>query len=294
MLLFFVLVVSTSVISAAFSSESGVDKIWFAQTRDARQAVAVDAQYVYAVSNQSISKIHRATKRVIKQWMREDRHSGTDKSGEASKLTKIKHLNSGVILSNRLYSAHSNWPELPAQNTIEVWDVDLMRHVESIDLAGSDTWITWVDQYRGHWWMVLAHYDAVTGVLGKQVSSASADGRNSASDQRTRLLQLDDNFKVLGTWYFPPELLAEFAPMSNSGGSWGPDGKLWLTGHDQPNAYIMSLPPTGSQLVWESTITLPDIEGQGIAWDRSANQPMLFGVRRTAKWLVAMDVTISE
>ena len=274
--------------------ESGVDTVWFAQSRDARQAVAADAQYAYAISDKSISKIHRATNQVIMRWKYEDAHAGIDQVGDADKLAQIKHLNSGVIIENRLYSAHSNWPELPAHNTIEVWDVDSMTQVESIELAGGNTWITWIDHYRDHWWVVLARYDAVTGALGNRVSTASAGGKDSANDSRTRLLRLDMDFKILDTWYFPPELIAEFAPMSNSGGSWGPDGKLWLTGHDQPRAYITTLPHTGSQLVWESSVPLADIEGQGIAWDRSANEPTLFGVRRTAKWLVAMRVTLSE
>ncbi len=27
--------------------------------------------------------------------------------------------------------------------------------------------------------------------------------------------------------------------MSNSSGSWGPDGRLWTTGHDLGEAYVM-------------------------------------------------------
>ena len=228
------------------------------------------------------------------RWKYEDAHAVTDQVGDAGKLVQIKHLNSGVIIKNRLYSAHSNWPELPARNSIEVWDVDSMTHVESIELAGGNTWITWVDHYRDHWWVVLAQYDAITGAIGNRVSTASTGEKDSANESRTRLLRLGMDLEILDTWYFPPELIAEFAPMSNSGGSWGPDGKLWLTGHDQPRAYIITLPQTGSQLVWESSVPMPDIEGQGIAWDRSAIEPMLFGVCRTAKRLVAIHFTLAE
>lgn len=56
--------------------------------------------------------------------------------------------------------------------------------------------------------------------------------------------------------------------MSNSGGSFGPDGWLYITGHDATEVYVMKLPSAGSILTWVATIWLPDIAGQGIAWDR--------------------------
>ena len=82
--------------------------------------------------------------------------------------------------------------------------------------------------------------------------------------------------------------------MSNSGGSWGPDEKLWLTGHSQPRAYLVRLPDTGNTLEWTSTVDLPDIEGQGIAWDRSSEAPVLFGVRRSRRELVKMRIILSD
>jgi hypothetical protein len=70
--------------------------------------------------------------------------------------------------------------------------------------------------------------------------------------------------------------------MSNSGGSWGPDGFLYLTGHDPAELYRMRIPKAGSVLELVDTIAM-NIRGQGIAWDRS--QPgVIYGiVRATAK-----------
>jgi hypothetical protein len=66
--------------------------------------------------------------------------------------------------------------------------------------------------------------------------------------------------------------------MSNSGGSWGPDGKLYLTGHDPAEAYVMELPKGGSILNWVATVPLKNT-GQGIAWDRSTPD-VLFSIIR--------------
>jgi hypothetical protein len=56
--------------------------------------------------------------------------------------------------------------------------------------------------------------------------------------------------------------------MSISGGSWGPDGLLYVTGHDHPELYGLRLPKMGSVLEQVATYSIKG-EGQGIAWDRS-------------------------
>ena len=48
----------------------------------------------------------------------------------------------------------------------------------------------------------------------------------------------------------PKPVLDSFEEMSNSGGSWGPDGLLYLTGHDPAEIYNMRLPKAGSVLNW--------------------------------------------
>jgi hypothetical protein len=73
--------------------------------------------------------------------------------------------------------------------------------------------------------------------------------------------------------------------MSVSGGSWGPDGLLYVTGHDHPEVYAVRLPKAGSMLEHVETIPFA-VEGQGIAWDRS--QPgVLYGINRSKGEVVA-------
>ena len=80
----------------------------------------------------------------------------------------------------------------------------------------------------------------------------------------------------------PAALIARFGAMSNSGGSWGPDGRLWISGHDLPEAYALDVPKAGSVMRWVGTAWL-DIAGQGIAWDRSDSNILWGVVRDTAK-----------
>ena len=51
-----------------------------------------------------------------------------------------------------------------------------------------------------------------------------------------------------------------------SGGSFGPGGRLFVTGHDEPELYVLEFPTAGSVLQWVATIPVP-IEGQAFGWD---------------------------
>lgn len=62
--------------------------------------------------------------------------------------------------------------------------------------------------------------------------------------------------------------LDRFAPQSCSGGGWGPDGRLYSTGHDRGEIYQLELPKASSTLVLTKIIPV-EIAGQGIAWDTS-------------------------
>jgi hypothetical protein len=84
----------------------------------------------------------------------------------------------------------------------------------------------------------------------------------------TVMVQLTKDFRPVQSWTLPKAILDRFEEMSNSGGSWGPDGYLYLTGHDPAELYRMRLPKAGSVLELVDIIPM-NIRGQGIAWDRS-------------------------
>ena len=102
------------------------------------------------------------------------------------------------------------------------------------------------------------------------------------------MVQFDREWRRLAAWVLPDALLREMSPYSNSGGSWGPDGYLYLTGHDGPTVFRVALPSAGSTLVLKDRIAVP-IEGQGIAWDRSDDDPRLYGIRRASRTVVVTE-----
>jgi hypothetical protein len=80
------------------------------------------------------------------------------------------------------------------------------------------------------------------------------------------------------------------APMSSSGGGFGPDGRLYMSGHDLPELYALVIPPGGGVLDHVETIAM-EAEGQAIDWDES--QPgTLYGITRRTREILAMKVPV--
>ncbi|WP_374467872.1 hypothetical protein [Phenylobacterium sp.] len=226
---------------------------------EANQGVAVDARHFYAVGNSVIAKYDRRTGRKVAEW-----------SGDPA---RFPHLNSCAVVGRELVCAASNYPALPMSSSVEVFDPVRMAHLRSVALGPEQPGsLTWVDRKDGAWWAAFANYDGRGGEPGR--------------DHRyTALLKFDDQWRRLEAWSFPDAVLARFAPRSTSGGAWGPDGRLYVTGHDHTEAYVLSLPRGGSVLQHLATIEVP-MEGQAIAFDRSAGR-VLFGIRRQVREVVA-------
>jgi len=220
---------------------------------EARQGVAVDSQYFYAIDSRAIGKYEKPTGRFVAKW-------------QAPKDSPILHLDSGVVVEGKLYCAHSNYPRRPMKSSVEIWDTETLEHVASHDFGVRWGSLTWLDRHSGFWWAVFANYDQMV------------DGERYGGKEHTVLVKLNDEWQELRMWTFPSTLLARFGQMSNSGGSWGPDGRLYLTGHDAAEIYVVRLPQTGGVLEFLETIPAP-IAGQGIAWDRST-PGTLYGIVR--------------
>lgn len=132
-------------------------------------------------------------------------------------------------------------------------------------------YLTWLDFHDGYWWGTFAHYGRIGG-----------DGNGYGDGTiNTSLSKFNTDWNIIGSWTFPADLLKAFGTMSNSGGSWGPDGFLYLTGHDLAAVYKVKIPESGSILELVETIPLP-IRGQGIAWDRHQGGVLYGIIRATA------------
>lgn len=229
---------------------------------EARQGVAVDAQHFYAISDRAIGKYEKASGKLLAKW-------------EGPKDGAVIHLDSGVVIDGKLYAAHSNYPQEPMTSSIEVWDVARMKHVASHSFGIQWGSMTWLDRHDGAWWGVFANYSRVFGT----------SQRPYGNSYWTTLVKFDDRFQQQQAWIFPTKIIARSEPMSISGGSWGHDGKLYVTGHDHAEVYVLQLPKAGSVLEHLATIPMA-IHGQGIAWDRS-DRGVLWGISRQNSQVVA-------
>jgi hypothetical protein len=212
---------------------------------EANQAVAVDARYFYAVDNQAIGKYDKKTGELVKRWQ-------GDKDGP------ILHLDSAMVKDGKIYAAHSNYPQWPMTSSLEVFDAATLKHLASHSFGINWGSLTWVDWHDGFWWMGFANYDRPFG------PNKTPYGYKVA----TQMIKFTADFRPVEFWVLPKSILDRFEDMTNSGGTWGPDGFLYLSGHDPAEVYKMRLPKMGSVL--ELVEVLPmNIRGQGIAWDRS-------------------------
>lgn len=228
---------------------------------EARQGVAVDSEHVYAITNGAIGKYDKHTGEAVAVWT-------------APEGSHLRHLNGGVVVEGKLYCGHSNWPATPYENTVEIWDVATLTHLESRPVGVADKALNWVDVREGVWYAVFATYGEVENI------------------RRTSLVQLDAAWKAVTTWTFPKAVIQRFLPNTNSGGGWGPDGLLYATGHDHPEVYALRVPAGGG--VMELVDTLPATgHGQGIAWDRW-DIGTLYGIRRKTKEVVVQRLSHEE
>jgi hypothetical protein len=231
---------------------------------EATQGVAADDRFLYAIANHTIGKYEKQSGKRVAGW-------------ECENGKPLIHLDSGVVYDGVLYCAHSNFPGLPMVSSIEMWDAATLRHTASHSFgifAGSATWFDLRDGYR---YVTFAHY-------------------RGSSDEPTRdprwtaLIQFNADWQQRQSWVYPEEVVAKLGNYSVSGGVFTRDGKLFCTGHDNPEVYVFTFPKGGSALVLEETFSIP-MKGQGIALD-PADPTLLYGIDRSRREIVVTRLTV--
>lgn len=221
---------------------------------EANQGIAADKHFIYAIDNATIAKYTKSGKLVAK-W-------------EGPSGGPIIHLDSGVVINGKLYAAHSNYRVFPLTSSIEVWDAQTLKHIGSHSIGIALGSLTWLDLHDGAWYGTFANYDRT----GQTPEGTNTNIPYSQVPQlgkwSSTLVRFNADWQVVEGWVFPADLLAKFGQMSNSGGSFGPDGRLYITGHDNAEVYKIRFPEAGSVLEVEETIAV-NVRGQGIAWDPS-------------------------
>jgi hypothetical protein len=228
---------------------------------DARQGVASGPDGLYAIDNRAIARLDPLTGRMLARWEGDE--------------AQFKHINSCIVRARELVCAASNYPDIPQASRIERFDARTLVHRATRELGAGYGSLTWVDWHAGSWWACYANYDGKGGMPGRD-------------HRATTLVKYDTDFREQAHWLFPDAVLDSFAPRSASGGAWGSDGLLYVTGHDRPELYAMQVPEKSATLVLVATIGLPT-DGQAIGWD--VRRPrLLWSIERSTREVVASQI----
>ena len=236
------------------------------QTEEARQGVAVDNAHVYAIDNRVDAKYDKFTGKRVAVW-------------KADSERPLAHLNSGIVLDGKLICANSNYGGHPMTSSVEFWDTETMAHVDSHSFGVLHGSLTWLDWHEGHWWACFAHYAGSAGVPGK-------------GPEHTVVVKFDKAWGQVASWVLPKNVLVRLAPYSASGGTWGLDGRLYISGHDRSELYVLELPKAGSTLRYVETVAFPN-EGQAIAVDRTGSG-LFYGIVRKTRTIVSVPMGTVE
>lgn len=228
----------------------------------AQQGIAVDKKFFYIINNTSISKHCKKEGLQVAVW--EDKDS------------LLKHMNAGVIIDNKLFCTHSNFPGTPMVSSIEIFDPKTLEHIDSHSFGILNGSATWIDKHKGYWYVAFAHY-------------AGYGGLENRNNSWSKLVKFDSNFRQIESWIFPKELLIKFGKHSSSGGIIFPDGRILCTGHDNLEAYILEFPSKGSTLQLIETINIGSY-GQGIAREKIGNSDLIYGLIRSEKKVVVTKI----
>ena len=231
---------------------------------EADQGVAVDRQYFYAIDNSTIAKYSLVNGALIARWQ-----------GPSHGL--IRHLNSCFADGGRLYCANSNYSLTPMGSSVEIFDAGTLTHVDSHSLGMTDEGsLTWFDRLHRRGWIAgFAHYDGNGGVGFK-------DHRFSG------IVTFDSSWRRTGGWLLPDSVLERMAPHAASGGAIGPDGLLYVLGHDRPELYVLARPRMGPTLLHVATIAI-EAEGQAFAW-APGGERRIFAIDRRAGRVLEISI----
>ena len=252
-------------IAAALVAGGTVETVRRYDAPEARQGVAVGPRDLYAVANFRIARY--------------DKRTGARRAAWQGDKARFPHINSCAVIARDLVCAASNFPAVPQWSAVEIFDPVTLAHRRTISLGHGVGSLTWVDRREGAWWAMFANYDGRGGEPGRD-------------HRHTLLVRFDDQWRRTESWALPPSVLERIAPMSVSGGGWGSDGRLYLTGHDRPELYALTLPRGGAVLDHADTYAI-EAAGQAIDWDE--DEPgMLYGIDRAGGRVLAMRVPVTR
>lgn len=214
----------------------------------ATQAAAADATSMYAISSTTVARYDRSTGKLL----------------ATATTPETKHLNSGFMHEGKVWCAHSNYPAVPHESDIRVYDPAAgtlaVYHVFR-DPPGSLVWCVVRD---GCWWCCFAQYG------DDNASTVLVEYEPGGFDRERRRLR------------FPAAVVADWDGMSGSGGIWDGDSLL-VSHHHFRVLYRMRLPQAGDTLELVEALHCP-FPGQGFAADPATGG--LIGIDRDRRAVV--------
>lgn len=240
---------------------------------EAGQGAFADRGFIYAINNHTLGKYAKETGRRVASW------EGGDKG-------PFIHLNAGIVHEGRLYGAHSNYPTVPMESSVEIFDAATLQPVGAHKFGRTDGSFTWLDRRErstlhsgGTWIACFVHYGQRGGAPGR-------------GPEHTRIVEFDAQWQPLRTWTLPPALIAKIGAKgySLSGGAFGPRGLLYATGHDEPELFVLDLPAEGKTATWLGTIPIT-AEGQAFGWD-PVESGVLYTIGRKTREVIVGRVTL--
>ena len=222
--------------------------------KEAKQGVAIDSKYFYAINNNSIGKYSRKSgKRVL------------------YKKVPFKHLNGGKIVNGDLVVVN-NPAGKPEQNALIWLDPSNLQVVDVMQMSFIQGSLTWFDWAWDKWWVCDARY-------GKKVKD-------------TTIYCFNEQWEPMGFWKIPKSLVGDLEPYSLSGGAWFGD-HLYVSGHDKPEMYLLELPKDKLHAKLIQTVQVC-FDGQGFVFERGKGKIYVWGIRRDDSVVVRCSVNLES
>nr|QBK87380.1 MAG: hypothetical protein LCMAC201_02900 [Marseillevirus LCMAC201] len=220
------------------------------KVKEAKQGVAIDKNYFYAISNSVIGKyLKKSGKRVLR------------------KKLPFKHLNGGKIINGDLVVVN-NPAGQPKDNAIVWIDPVTLNVIDIMQLPHLQGSLTWVDWHWDKWWICDAYYK-------KKVKN-------------TTIYCFDQDWNPQGYWKLPKKVVESIEPYSLSGGAWFGE-YLCVTGHDKPEMYILQMPADKVHAKLLKTVQIC-FNGQGFAFERGKGHLYAWGIRRNSVVRCSIDL----
>lgn len=201
------------------------------------QGVATSAKYIFIIYNNLIEKYDKCTFELL------------DKI-----VPNAQHLNHGVIKDKVLYCIDN---PLNGANVIHMFNIDTMHYQGPVDMVdySYNGVLSSIDFYYSKWWCLYTFYEDLI--------------------YKTHLVVFDENWDVLRSWSFPIKIFDMIKPYNLSNIAWNRN-VLYCTAHRTSDIYMFKVFTTTDKVTYIGKMA-SNIDGQGIAWDKS-DYNILYGL----------------